>query len=440
MSTAIAEPTRTSKSESMDLSSNEKSTVLCIDDETNILNALKRLLRRAGHNVLTADNGEDGLALLDEHEVDVIISDMRMPNMTGDEVLRRAAERSPDTARILLTGYADLESTIKAVNEGRIFKYISKPWDDDNLRLSINEVIRFKQIEREREEFAKIVEQQNEELKRLNEGLEEKVEARTRQLKEAYQETVSVFSQMIELRDGCASGHGRRVAKLTKAIGRALDMSGKEVQDLYFASLLHNIGKVGMPTEMLLKPESKLSEAERETLKENVIIGPGLLVSIPVLEGACKLIRAHHEKLDGSGYPDGLKGSAIPLGARILAVVNEFDNLVTGAITGKTQTKKQALGYIESKAETEYDPRVVKALASILRKHGEEESATTELTLSTDRLATGMVLVKDLKIESGVVLLAAETELTRDLIDKLAAFENDITGKLVVHVRVKSGS
>ena len=112
-----------------------RGVILCVDDAPNILNALNRLLRRPGHTVVTAESGAAGLELLEQHPVDMVISDMRMPQMSGDEFLRLVAERSPDTVRILLTGFSDLQSTIKAVNDGKIYRYLSKPWDDEELRV-----------------------------------------------------------------------------------------------------------------------------------------------------------------------------------------------------------------------------------------------------------------------------------------------------------------
>ncbi|MEQ8663864.1 MAG: response regulator, partial [Gammaproteobacteria bacterium] len=216
-----------------------RGVILCVDDEPNILSALNRLLRRAGHTILTAGNGADGLALLAEHPVDIVISDMRMPQMNGDELLKRVAEHSPDTVRILLTGFSDLESTIKAVNDGRIYRYISKPWDDEELRECIDEILHLRLLERERAAMQATIARQNVALRELNERLEEKVEARTRQLHDAYQDAIAVFSQIIELRESGSSGHGRRVARVAGAVARELGLGARDLQDVHFAALLH---------------------------------------------------------------------------------------------------------------------------------------------------------------------------------------------------------
>ncbi|MGE0484015.1 MAG: HD domain-containing phosphohydrolase [Gammaproteobacteria bacterium] len=413
-----------------------RGTILCVDDERNILNALNRLLRRAGHTILTAESGAEGLELLAAHDVDIVISDMRMPQMNGDELLRHVAERSPDTVRILLTGFSDLESTIKAVNDGKIYRYISKPWDDEELRTCIAEVLKLKLLERERAEMAALIEQQNAELKQLNEKLEEKVEARTQQLRDAYQETISVFSQMIELRENSATGHGRRIARLARETARSIGLRSREVQDVYFAALLHDIGKLGMDSELLAKPENRLSESERETLRKHVLIGPGLLVSVPLLEGACGIIRSHHERYDGSGYPDGLAGQDIPLGARIVGALNDFDGLVTGTLTGARHSRLQALSYLEVRAGSHYDPTVVRAIKAVVKRDKEKEETTSDLTLTTDLLAPGMVLLRDVRTETGMIVLAAGTELNDALLAKLRQFESDLEDKLELHVRV----
>ncbi len=413
-----------------------RGVILCVDDEPNILSALNRLLRRAGHTVVTAESGAAGLELLDQHPVDMVISDMRMPQMSGDEFLRHVAERSPDTVRILLTGFSDLQSTIKAVNDGKIYRYLSKPWDDEELRSCIGEVLHVRLLERERAEMQAVIAQQNEELRGLNERLEEKVEARTRQLREAYQEAISVFGQIIELHEQSASGHGRRVARIAREVGKVLGLQRRELQDLYFAALLHDIGKLGMDSELLAKPQNRLSESERETLRKHALLGPGLLAPLPPLEGACKLIRSHHERLDGSGYPDGLAGDAIPLGARIVAAVNDFDGMIAGTLTGSRHQRGEALAYLQSRAGSVYDGRVVKALARVVKRDDEVERTTSDLTLSTAELAPGMELLRDVRAETGIVLLAAGTVLSAALIGKLTQFESELTGRLELHVRV----
>ncbi len=176
-------------------------TVLCVDDEVNILSALRRLLRPHGFQVILAEGGQAGLAVLESTPVDLVISDMRMPEMDGSKFLEQVRERWPDTIRLLLTGHAEVSSIIEAINRGQIYRYITKPWDDHDLVLIVKQAFERKMLETEKTKLEKQVLLQNEELKALNNDLENKVQARTQELqvangklKKNYLNTIKVFS------------------------------------------------------------------------------------------------------------------------------------------------------------------------------------------------------------------------------------------------------
>jgi response regulator RpfG family c-di-GMP phosphodiesterase len=152
------------------VSEQQQPTLLLVDDEQNILSALRRLLRPRGYNVVTAISAAEGLKILEQENVDLVISDMRMPEMDGAEFLERTASRWPDTMRILLTGYADINSTIEAINKGAIYKYISKPWDENDLILSVQHALEKKFLEQERRRLEALTQQQNEQLKEFNQN------------------------------------------------------------------------------------------------------------------------------------------------------------------------------------------------------------------------------------------------------------------------------
>ena len=184
-------------------------TVLCVDDEANILSSLKRLFRPTGYRLLTANSGEEALALMEKEAVDLIISDMRMPGLNGAQVLAASRERWPDTVRILLTGFADMASTIEAINNGQLHRYIAKPWDDNEVLLVVREGLEKKALLREKARLEALTQKQNEELKELNASLEQKVEARTAELaaaneklKAGFINAIKTFSAVIELRGG----------------------------------------------------------------------------------------------------------------------------------------------------------------------------------------------------------------------------------------------
>ncbi|HOB46924.1 MAG TPA: response regulator, partial [Zoogloea sp.] len=255
-------------------------TLLCVDDEANILSSLRRLFRPHGYKVLVAGSGAEGLELLAGEHVDLIISDMRMPGMDGAAFLAEARKRYPQTVRLLLTGYADMESTIAAINSGQIARYIAKPWNDQDVLLTVREALERQALQREKDRLEALARQQNEELKALNASLEQKVEARTRELKTAHEKlkqnfltSIRVFANLIELREGANTGHSRRVADLARKIAIRLNFSPVDVQDVMLAGLLHDVGKIGLPDDLLGKPVSHMSGDELGLLRKHPASG-----------------------------------------------------------------------------------------------------------------------------------------------------------------------
>ncbi len=257
--------------------------LLFVDDEPNVLKALKRLFRSAEYAVHLAESGAAGLEILRTQAIDLIISDMRMPQMDGAEFLSRAAENHPDTVRILLTGYADIESTIAAVNNGRIYSYCSKPWEDNELKILVNNALDQKRLREERQRLYDIVQRQNLELKELNSSLEEKVEKRTEQLKKSlqvieqaneslkrqYNESVKAFARIIEMRPGIKSGHAKYIAEHAKEVAQRLGLPPAEVRNVVFAGLLLQIGKMSLPDSLLTLPHFSMNGQQRKRFFES---------------------------------------------------------------------------------------------------------------------------------------------------------------------------
>ncbi|MEJ2643935.1 MAG: response regulator [Gammaproteobacteria bacterium] len=424
-------------------------TVLCVDDEPNILAALRRLLVSRGYGVMTAQCATAALDLLTRETADVVISDMRMPEMDGAQLLAQVARSWPDTVRILLTGYADLTSTVAAINEGSIYRYISKPWEDNDLLVAVRRAVEFQAAERERRRLLQLTIRQNLELTDLNQNLENKVRARTEEirqtadflemayaeLKQSYRNAVRVFAHLVELREGGVSGHGRRVAGLAAPIGTILGLSEDEQQSLWDAALLHDIGKIGLPDELVQRPYNALAPKQRDLLNQHPAMGQAALMSLTPLDSVGAIIRSHHERFDGLGYPDRRSGADIPLGARILAVTDNFDGLQTGALLGRQLSVDEARAHIERGSGTRFDPKVVDAFTAVLREQQGEPGIVSELNLPAEELQAGMVVAQDIQTKTGMLLLAEGHELTPPLIDRIRAFEHDAGQGLVVRVR-----
>ncbi|ANE56959.1 HD domain-containing phosphohydrolase [Methylomonas sp. DH-1] len=377
--------------------------LLFVDDEPNVLKALKRLFRSAEYAVHLAESGAAGLEILRTQAIDLIISDMRMPQMDGAEFLSRAAESHPDTVRILLTGYADIESTIAAVNNGRIYSYCSKPWEDNELKILVNNALDQKRLREERQRLYDIVQRQNLELKELNSSLEEKVEKRTEQLKKSlqvieqaneslkrqYNESVKAFARIIEMRPGIKSGLAKYIAEHAKEVAQRLGLPPTEVRNVVFAGLLLQIGKMSLPDSLLTLPHFSMNGQQRKRFLNHAQEGYQLLAGIEPLHQAAELVAHQYEYYDGSGYPAGLAGAAIPLGSRILTVIREYITMLDGSITGSTMSTEQVKARLLSKKGTHYDPQVVDTFLAVL----EETRANDErpvIEISWTQLQAGM--------------------------------------------------
>lgn len=395
--------------------------ILVVDDEPSILNALRRLLRTREFEVVTAESAAEGLAILERESIDVVISDMRMPLMTGAEFLEQVFLRWPNVKRILLTGYSDVDSTIAAVNKGKIWRYIAKPWDDEDLILTVQQATAHRHLMSENERLMKLIKEQNDQLRSLNATLEAKVDERTKALRQSFVNTVHVFSSMMEMRGGILAGHSRRVAEFARKVARKLGLDEKAVQEVFLAALLHDIGKLGLSDVAFDRPFNTLSPELRAEVMKHPTRGEMLLMPIEQLAGAAVLIRHHHEQFDGHGYPSGISGMEIPLGARILAVVNDFDSLQLGLMTTHRFNRIEALHYLVENRGKRYDPSVVDAFSAVLVEA--EPAEFVEMPLRPASLQPGYRLARDLLHHEGYLLLAKEHVLTAAEIAQLLRLE-----------------
>lgn len=415
-------------------------SLLCVDDEPNILSSLRRLFRPAGYKILLANSGAEALEILERESIDLVISDMRMPAMDGAAFLAIVRERWPEAIRILLTGYADMDSTIAAINRGEIFRYISKPWDDNDVLLVIKSALERKELEREKARLEALTIRQNQELKTLNASLEQKVEERTDELKQANERlkqnflvSIKMFSGLIELREGAVAGHSRRIADLCRKLAGKLGLEGKAQQDVFLAALLHDIGKIGFPDALLAKPVSTMNGEDMGRYRKHPLAGESALMPLNELKDAARIVRSHHERFDGQGFPDGLQGFGIPIGARILAVVNDYDSLISGTLSAKRMTQDEAKALLTQSRNKRYDPQVVDAFVEMLGGLSREQSK--DIAVPASSLEPGMVLARDLISREGNLLLAADYMLDATLIRQIQDYAEREGIQIVLHIR-----
>lgn len=430
---------------------NDAPTLLLVDDEPSILSALRRLFRPHGYRIFVAEGGAAGLAVLAEEHIDLVISDMRMPEMDGATFLQQVRERWPQVMRILLTGYADITSTVAAINQGEIYRYIAKPWNDSEMLTLVREATQRLRLEAENRRLTELTRTQNEELKSLNASLEQKVAERTSELRKALSQvelthgelkksfvtSVQVFAGLIELRSGPVgkqlAGHGRRVAEFARHTAQRMGLPDAEVQNIMLAGLLHDIGKIGLPDELLGKPYNMLSAEQRALVMKHPSIGQNILIGIDKFKEAALIVRHHHECYDGSGYPDRLSGIAIPQGARILTVANDYDALQIGTLVQRPLKPNEALDFLIENRGKRYDPAAVDTFVRLISET--LKTGPIEMPLRTMHLKAGMTVSRDLMHRDGYLLLATGSTLNPDIIGQLLRMEQAEQQNLTVYIR-----
>lgn len=418
-----------------------KPTVLLVDDEENILKSLRRTLRRSQVEIVTATSGRDALYIMENTEIDLIISDMRMPEMSGAEFLAEAARLYPNTIRILLTGYADLESTIAAVNEGKISRYLNKPWNDDEIRQVVEENLRSKLLEVRNQQLSEELVQKNQQLEILNASLEEKVAERTEGLKQAnraisqgYEHMVMLASSIAAMRDESVANAASVKAAMAEEIARQLNMTDEEVSAVHDAALLSDLGKMGFTDQMLRTPYSQYNKDQLQLFKQYPLMGEAALLGVPQLFMAGVYIRNQFERFDGSGFPDKLTADSIPLGSRVLSVVRDFIDLRMGKYTGTEYAEKQAESEIIRFSGSRYDPQIVTLFSSVYQQFSTDGLREHEQLVKSADLQPGMILSRHLLSSKGMVLLKKGFELNQAVIGKVVNLEQTSGENLDVYI------
>ena len=416
-------------------------TVLCVDDEANILSALKRCLRNAGYSVLTAASGDQALALLEQMPVDLVLSDMRMPGMDGAQLLEQVHTRWPQVVRLLLTGQADIDATVAAINRGRILRYLRKPWDEAELLGALAEGAQRLALTRDKARLEALTQHQNEQLKALNGELEQRVGLRTAELAEALQKlqrnhlkAIKVFSNLLELRGDQHAGHGRRVAETARDIARAMGLADAELLQVFVAGLLHDIGLIGSLDKLLATPVVRYNVDEMALYRSHPVAGEQSLMALDDLQPALAFIRGHHERFDGEGFPDRLAAAAIPIGARILAVADTFDYLQHGRLIDARLSVAEARACLRQGRGSQFCPEVLDVFLHITEPQ-KPKPRPQALRVPSAALVADMVLAADLVSARGILMLTAGHRLTPSLINRVCEFELREGSQLLILIK-----
>lgn len=330
--------------------------ILVVDDDEAVRNVISDLLREEGYTCAVAADAETALRMTTEEATPLVISDMKMPVRDGFWLLENVRERHPDTSIIMLTGYGDTESAVECLRRGAV-DFLLKPPKLTDLVRAIERALAKRRIEIAR--------------KRYQKRLERKVRDRTTELRHAlrdiaanYQSTLLALVAALDAREHETSDHSVRVVEYTTAIARRLSIDGPELEEIARGALLHDIGKIGVPDAVLLKP-GKLTPEEWVEMRRHPDIGFNMISQIPFLNVPAEIVLSHQERFDGQGYPRNLQALEIPVGARIFAVADTLDAITSDRPYRKGSPFAVAIAEIKRCSGTQFDPEVVTAFSGI---------------------------------------------------------------------------
>ena len=328
--------------------------VLYVDDDAGLCRLFSRFFSGdADLAISTAGSGPEAVDLIRSRSFDVIVSDLRMPGMNGLDFLATARRERPEARRLLVSGQADFGDALEAINRVGIDRLLTKPWEMDDVRSAVRGAAEHAALKRENLRITVELRQRTEDLQRVNQRLDALVEERTGNLLDG-------LVSALDLRDSETQWHSRRVGRYARRLATELGITGRELDDIERGATLHDIGKIGVRDAVLLKP-GPLDEREWVEMRRHPALGYEILKGIGFLDRA-RLIPLHHqERFDGSGYPQGLKGGEICVGARIFAVVDTYDAITNDRPYRRCQTYEVARAEIVKCAGTQFDPDVVHA-------------------------------------------------------------------------------
>lgn len=330
--------------------------VLIVDDEPAAAKLLSVILAPPAFQCTIARDGRAALVVLDKESFGAIISDLCMPGINGMELLAEARRQHPHVAFLVTTGVDDVEVGVQAMRAGAD-DYLVKPLQASSVVAALERALHKQDLEQQVESY--------------RQHLEAMVSQRTRQLQEAlqkielsYEETLRALAAAIDLRDSETAGHSRRVCQYSTEIGRAMGLPREKLSVIARGGYLHDIGKLGIPDAVLLKP-GPLTPEERKLMQQHVQIGFDLVKGIPFLADAAEIILAHHERYDGSGYPRGLRGDEIPLGAQIFAVADTLDAITSDRPYRRASPFQVGIETVRRESGRQFATEIVRIFLSI---------------------------------------------------------------------------
>jgi len=326
--------------------------ILIVDDEDSIREVVSSMLSSSGFVCTQAQSGREALALLQSgEEYELMLSDMMMPVMDGEALLAATKERFPDIPVVMVTAMHDISIALNAIRNGA-YDYLLKPFDREQLLATVRRALENRRLKLENRKYQT-------ELESLVTARTEQVRQALASLERSYDITLEALGNALDLKDAETEGHSKRVTAFTIAIARAMGISGDQIRVIARGAFLHDIGKMAIPDAILRKPGA-LDPEEVAIMREHCYRGYQILRRIPFLTEASEIVYAHQEKYDGTGYPRGLKGEQIPLGARIFSVADTLDAMTSNRPYRAAQPLSAARAEIDKWSGRQFDPQVVK--------------------------------------------------------------------------------
>jgi putative nucleotidyltransferase with HDIG domain len=332
-------------------------TVLVVDDEEPIRNALRKYLKQQQFEVYAASSADEALQQLRLHKVALMLSDIRMPGTSGVDLVPQAIEIEPDLAILMLTAVNDATSAALCMQRGAM-DYLTKPIELADLGRAVHRALKRREMLLEN--------------RHLNQWLKEEVTTRTAELQRERHRlervstaTLEALVNALEAKDPYLRGHSARVADLSANVAAELGLNEEEIDRIRMAGRLHDLGKIGT-REAVVNKEGPLTADEFEHVKQHVIIGAQILAPLVHLGDVVSMVKSHHERFDGTGYPDGLRGEEVPLGGRVIAAAEVYDALTTARPYQEKMTPEQAVERMADLSGTVLDPRVYEALVRLV--------------------------------------------------------------------------
>lgn len=403
---------------------NDNLHILLVDDEHQITSALTRVLRR-DYQITTCNSSLQAKELITQHQYALIISDMRMPDIDGAQLLAYAKQHSPKTTRILMTGFSDLNRITHAVEEGDIFGYISKPWNRSELLLTIKSACEHYILNQRLTAVNELISaQQQSTYQTENSKSSQSIIQAGQKQRTLFKKLVDALNVISNQPVASDSLPQQQIAVQSKLMAEALHLEKCQSSYIYLAALMANIDKLVFNKKWLAQYEELLSPEQLTHFQQTKRTAMATIDKLPLLTPVAEIIKQQHQTYAGHGGPDQLSGEQIPIGARILRIVKDYNQLINTAPDTDISRQAMARQYLTEDAGRLYDPQLVTVFLHLLDEQPSQPSSSNELGIASKRLTMGNTLSRDVHDQNQQLFLAKDTVVCEQVIEKIRAYEH----------------